>query len=180
MYSIDNWINEGSGWIVELIESQYIETSTYKPLSGRFYIKLPAELGSWKKGLINIKNIDQKFFLWYHVRHFNAVKIHPGRVTQNDKKLANGLDYDKVGFLVRGKYFSKIETKSKICLNVFCYKNRLVFPIYISNQKFESWMGLLLVTNENKSHYMYIKDFNRLMLHKSKSKKQKILLEKLF
>ena len=23
-YRIDNWINEGSGWIVELIESQYI------------------------------------------------------------------------------------------------------------------------------------------------------------
>ena len=24
LYRIDNWINEGSGWIVELIESQYI------------------------------------------------------------------------------------------------------------------------------------------------------------
>ena len=24
LYKIDNWINEGSGWIVELIESQYI------------------------------------------------------------------------------------------------------------------------------------------------------------
>ena len=26
----DNWINEGSGWIVELIESQYINISTYQ------------------------------------------------------------------------------------------------------------------------------------------------------
>ena len=120
------------------------------------------------------------FFLWCHVRHINPVKMHPGRITQNDKKLANDLDYDKVGFPVRGKHFSKIETKSKICINVFCYENRLVFPIYVSNQKFESWMDLLLATNENKSHYMYIKDFNRLMLHKTKSKKQKILLEKLF
>ena len=24
LYRIDNWINEGPGWIVELIESQYI------------------------------------------------------------------------------------------------------------------------------------------------------------
>ena len=24
LYKVDNWINEGSGWIVELIESQYI------------------------------------------------------------------------------------------------------------------------------------------------------------
>ena len=34
LYLIDNWINEGSGWIVELIESQYINISTYRPLSG--------------------------------------------------------------------------------------------------------------------------------------------------
>ena len=28
-----NWINEGSGWIVELIESQCINISTYRPLA---------------------------------------------------------------------------------------------------------------------------------------------------
>ena len=44
LYRIDNWINEGSDWIVELIESQYINVSTYKPLSGSSYVKLPAEL----------------------------------------------------------------------------------------------------------------------------------------
>ena len=43
LYRIDNWINEGSGWIVELIESQYINISTYRPLSGSSYVKLPAE-----------------------------------------------------------------------------------------------------------------------------------------
>ena len=44
LYRNDNWINEGSDWIVELIESQYISISTYKPLSGSSYVKLPAEL----------------------------------------------------------------------------------------------------------------------------------------
>ena len=29
LYRINNWINEESGWIVELIESQYINVSTY-------------------------------------------------------------------------------------------------------------------------------------------------------
>ena len=58
----DNWINEGSGWIVEIIESQYINISTYRPLSGSSYAQLPAELRSPKKGLINIKNNDQKCF----------------------------------------------------------------------------------------------------------------------
>ena len=32
LYRIDNWINERSGLIVELIESQYINISTYRPL----------------------------------------------------------------------------------------------------------------------------------------------------
>ena len=36
-YKTDNWINERSGWIVELIESQYISISTYRPLSGGSY-----------------------------------------------------------------------------------------------------------------------------------------------
>ena len=49
LYRIDNWINEGSGWIVELIESQYINISTYRPLSGSSYGKLAAELGRSKK-----------------------------------------------------------------------------------------------------------------------------------
>ena len=42
-------VNEGSGWIVELIESQNINISTYRPLSGSSYIKLPVELRSSKK-----------------------------------------------------------------------------------------------------------------------------------
>ena len=45
----DNWINEGSGWIVESIESQYINISTDRPLSGSFYVKLLAGLRSPKK-----------------------------------------------------------------------------------------------------------------------------------
>ena len=43
LYMIDAWINEESGWIVELIESQYINISTYRPLSGSSYIELPIE-----------------------------------------------------------------------------------------------------------------------------------------
>ena len=55
LYMIDVWVNEGSGWIVESIESQYINISTYRPLVGSSYISLPAELKSRRKGLINIK-----------------------------------------------------------------------------------------------------------------------------
>ena len=85
MYLIDNWINEGSGWIVESIKSHYINISTYRPLSGSSYVKLPAELRSAREGLISINNEDQKCFLECHVSHINLVKIHPERITKEDK-----------------------------------------------------------------------------------------------
>ena len=149
LYRVDNWINEGSGWIVKLIESQYINISTYRSLSGSPFVNLPPELRSSKKGLINIKNNDQIFFLWCHVRHINPVNIHPERITQNDKKLVNYLNYDGVRFPVREKDFSKIEAKKNICIDVYCYEKKLPFPIYVSNQKFENSIDLLLVINEN-------------------------------
>ena len=31
LYRTDAWINKGSGWIIESIESQYINFSTYRP-----------------------------------------------------------------------------------------------------------------------------------------------------
>ena len=87
LYMIDVWINNGSGWNVESIESQYINISTYRPLSGSSYMDLPFELKSPKKGLINIKNKDQKCFLWCYVRHINPSKEHPERIIKSDKKL---------------------------------------------------------------------------------------------
>ena len=138
LYRIDNWINEGSGWIVKSIESQYINISTYRPLSGSSYVNLPAELRSPRKGLINIKNKDQKCFIWCYVRHINPVKIHPERIKKEDKNLVKDLDYDGVEFPLQEKYFDKIEVKNNICINVFGYENGLTFPIYVSDQKFEN------------------------------------------
>ena len=64
LFLIDVWTNEGSSWIVESIESQYINTSTYRHLSGKCYMNLPVKLKSSRKGLINIKKKDEKCFLW--------------------------------------------------------------------------------------------------------------------
>ena len=70
LYRIDAWINRESGWIIESIESQYINISTFRPLVGSSYIDFPIELKHPKKGLINIKDNNQ-VFLWCHVRHIN-------------------------------------------------------------------------------------------------------------
>ena len=78
-----------------------------------------------------------------------------------------------IEFPVQEKDFSKIEMKNNICINVFGYENQLVFPIYLSDQKFEDSMNLLLLIDDDKSHYVYIKDFNRFMFHKTKNKNKK-------
>ena len=163
---------------------------TYRPTSGSSYMNLPVKLRSQKKALINIKNKDQKWFLWCHVRHINPSKKHPERIrkvdkklvkhitnpekfTQEDKELISDLDYDGIEFPVQEKDFSKIEVKNNICINVFGYENGLVFPIYVSDQKFEDSMDLLLLIDDDKSHYVYIKDFDRFMFHKTKNENKK-------
>ena len=71
-------------------------------------------------------------------------------MTQEDKELISDLDYDGIEFPVQEKYFSKIEVKSNICINVFGYENELVFPIYVSDQKCENSIDLLLLNDDDK------------------------------
>ena len=68
------------------------------------------------------------------------------------------------------KDFNKIEVQNNICINVFGYEDQLVYPIFISKQTFQDSMDLLLLSEDNKSHYVYIKDFNTFMFHKTKNK----------
>ena len=62
LYRIDNWINEGFGWIIEEIHNQYLNVSAYSPLNGNTYTELPNELKHSKKGLINIQTDDNECF----------------------------------------------------------------------------------------------------------------------
>ena len=101
---------------------------------------LPAGLRSPRKRLINIKNKAKKYFLWCHVRHINISNKHPERIKKTDKKFAEELKYDGIDFPVQEKDFNNFEVKNNICINVFGYENKLVFPIYISDQKFEDSM----------------------------------------
>ena len=44
--------------------------------------------------------------------------------------------------------------ENNICISVFCYENSLVYPVYISGEEFENCLNLLMITDENKSHYV--------------------------
>ena len=128
---------------------------------------LPVKLRSPRKGVINIKNKNQKCFLLFHVRHIDPSKEHPEWIKKTDKKVAEKLNYDEIEFPLQEKDFNKIEVKNNICINVSGYEDKLVFPIYVSDQKFEDSMDLLL------SHFAYIKGFDRFMFYKAKNKNEK-------
>ena len=71
LYLKNNWINEGSCWIVEPIESQYINISTYRSLSGSSYIRLPEEFKNPRKRLISFLSsflVMSRLGLWLKTR----------------------------------------------------------------------------------------------------------------
>ena len=88
IFRLENWISHRSGWIVESILNQYLNISSYKPLSGSTYCKVPKELSHPMKGLINIQNDDNKCFLWCHVRYLNCNGKNVLRITKKDKEIS--------------------------------------------------------------------------------------------
>ena len=83
LYRIDNLINETSGWVIESVDAEYMNVSIFSPLSGSTYTELPRSLKNSMKSLINIKNSNNKCFLWCHIRHLNLSEIHPERIKKS-------------------------------------------------------------------------------------------------
>ena len=170
---IDKWVSEGSGWVIDRIDSHYLNVTLYKPLNGSSYIELPTELRNPKKGLINIKNQDNECFRWCHIRMVNPTNNHPERVKKEDKEMIEKLDYSGIEFPISKKDYNKIEKKNGIRVNVFGYENKQPFPIHISKDDFRMELNLLLLDSDEKKHYVLIKDFNSFMFKQTKHKSKK-------
>ena len=144
---------------------------------------MPKELNHPMKALINIQNNDNKCFMGCHVRHLNSVDKNsgdfslknPGRIPKKDREVFKKFNYQGVDFPVYKKDYCKIETLNRIDVNVFSYENKIIYPVYLSNQCFNDCLDLLLISNGFTSHYVYIKDFNRLMFNKTKNKNKKYI-----
>ena len=115
---IDKWVSEGSGWVIHQIDNHYINATTYKPLNGSSYIELPMELRNPKKGLINIKNEDDEYFRWCHIRHLSPQEKNPQRIKKEDKKMINELNYDGIDFPLSQNTTTK--SKDRTVLGSMC------------------------------------------------------------
>ena len=134
-------------------------------------------------GLINLQNTDDKCFLWDHVRHLNPRKKNPQRITQSDREFAKKLDYSGITFPVTRNQINRIEKQNKINIYLFGYDTvkKSVYPIYPtypSPEGYDDRLDLLYIEGktelgEETTHYVYIKDFNRLMYNFTKHKGKK-------
>ena len=57
-------------------------------------------------------------------------------------------------------------------VNAFGYENK-VYPLDISKKPYDRMLNLLLFTEKDKSQYVFIEDFNRLMFSGKKHKDKK-------
>ena len=170
---IAQWISEGSGWTIESVDNHYLNIVKYQPMHGSSYIQLPPELRNSAKGLINLKNDDTECFRWCHIRYLNPQNKDPQRIKKSDKAYLEKLDYSEIQFPVSIKQYNKIEKKNAIRINVFGYEDKQPYPIYISKEKHEDHMELLLITKDENKHYVLIKDFNKFMFNQTKHKERK-------
>ena len=170
---IAQWVSEGSGWTVQSVDSHYLNIVKYEPMKGSSYIKIPQELRNSAKGLINMKNEDNECFRWCHIRHLNPQDKYPQRIKKVDKQYIEKLDYSGIEFPVTTKQYNKIEKHNEININVFGYEEKQKYPIYVSKEKYEDCMNLLLITENENKHYVLIKDLNKFMYNQTKHKERK-------
>ena len=60
---IDEYIKNGSGYVVIEIDGSRIDTARFSPIFGSSYIEMPKRLAN-TKGVVNVKNDDNKCFIW--------------------------------------------------------------------------------------------------------------------
>ena len=124
------------------------------------------------KGLINLKNKDNKRFMWCHIRFINPQNRNAERINKEDKKIAANLNYSDIVFQLDIYDYEKIEDGFQMQVNIIGYKNK-EYPLYISRKPYDQTLNLLLITEKDKSHSVFIKDFSRLMFSRTKHKDKK-------
>ena len=61
--TLEKWTQRGSGWVVERVETLWLDIAWYQPLRGGSYIPLPAAVKN-KHAVINVKNKDEHCLRW--------------------------------------------------------------------------------------------------------------------
>ena len=156
---------EGTGWHFVKIINLQLHTTRYTPLKGSSYIKLPKFLES-KGAIINMKNDDDKCFLWCVLRALNLKDKNNERIDGDLKSKIDTLNMGDIKYPVNLKDINKFEClNSSIAISVFAYSEKdKVYPLKISDHSNRLHkMKLLLIKEEEKTHYCLIKNISKLV-----------------
>ena len=163
---------EGSGWVFVEVENLTLHTDIWDPIKASSYIDLPKELKN-KKAIINMKNEDNKCFLWCVLRALNPSKDkHPSRIDKDLKSKEDTLNMEGITYPVDLKDIKRFEKQNPdISISVLGYsKYERIYPLRIS--KFTKMkkederkhnIVLLLIKNGDNSHYCFVKNLSALL-----------------
>ena len=153
----------GSGWYFKEIVHLEIHTVDFNPMRGSSYIPLP----DWimrKKAIVNIRNKDDKCFLWCVLRYLHPIDRNDFRLTDL-KQYENSLITKGIKFPVRVKDISKFEKLNPELpgINVFsANENDKFYPLRMAQRNPQETIDLFLYEEDGKYHYSLIKSFSRL------------------
>ena len=173
----------GSGWVFLKVENLTLHVDIWDPVKASSYIKLPEYLKN-KKAIVNMKNKDDKCFMWCVLRALNPSKDkHPSRIDEDLKNKEDTLNMEGIDYPVSLKDIKRFEKQNlDISISVLGYsKEERVYPLRISEYtkakkgKYERKHNiiLLLIKNEDNSHYCLVKNLSALLSSQVNSHKGK-------
>ena len=161
---IDAYQENGSGWyFVEVVQLE-IHTAEFNPNKGSSYIDLPSWIKN-KKAIVNIKNKDDKCFLWCVLRHLHPKEKNDERI--NDlKKYENELNTKGITFPMKVNNINQFEKLNPDIpgINVFSNDDSMtIYNLREAERDCKNTIDLFLYEKDGASHYTLIKNFHRLI-----------------
>ena len=89
----------GSGWRFHGVIKLELHTANYNPLRGETWVPLPKGLSD-KKAIINVKNKDNKCFLWCVLRALNPKEHNQQIIDKKLKEKENTLNMEGIEYPV--------------------------------------------------------------------------------
>ena len=164
----------GSGWRLYNIIQLELHIVRYNPLRGETWIPLPKELAN-KKAIINVKNKDNKCFLWCVLRALNPKENNAERVDKELKTKENTLNMEGIEYPVSLKDINEFEKQNQtMSITVFGYEGKSVYPLRKSdNRNRDHNIYLMLIEEGGVKHYCLVKSLNRLLSSQASKGKRK-------
>ena len=156
---------EGSGWRFEKVEKLVLHTTRWEPVNAGSYIELPQELKN-RKAIINMKNQDDKCFMWCVLRALNLKDRDNERIDNDLKNKVNTLNMEGIQYPVSLRGIDRFEhLNPEISITVLGYnKEEKVYPLKVSKYTgCEHDIVLLLIKDGEKSHYCLVKNISALL-----------------